>query len=92
MEISLQTASGSFLLKNFISHDLYLLYGNLTNVVVRLSPSDAGSKTIEKITTKTEVEQPDLRDPQRNALLISSHYDSMYPSPGMRICKKCNLL
>lgn len=85
MEISIQTTSGSFLLKNFISHDLYLLYGNLTNVVVRLSPNDKGTnKIVEKITTKTQLKQPDLHDPQRNALLISSHFDSMYPSPGMK--------
>lgn len=86
MEISLQTASGSFLLENFISHDLYLLYGNLTNVVVKLSPNDVGAKTaiVENITTHTELEQPDPRDPKRNALLVSSHYDSMYPSPGIQ--------
>jgi hypothetical protein len=85
MEISIQTATGCFYLKNFVFQDVYQGYSNITNVIVRLLPSDETLplRTKEKIITTKEINFPEqFNDTTRNAILINSHFDSIYHSPG----------
>lgn len=87
MEISIQTATGCFYLKNFVFQDVYQGYNNITNVIVRLLPPDENLplRTIERITTTKDINFPsleNLNDIKKNAILINSHFDSTYHSPG----------